>query len=61
VERRDVIDKQLCAATKLAAELARVQIGGQKSGSVKGGKNNAKCQDLGFVGGWVDEKKNSNC
>jgi hypothetical protein len=59
VKRRDVIDKQLRAATKLATELARIQTAGQKSGSVKGGKDNAKCQDLCFVGGWVDEKKNS--
>ena len=55
VERRDVIDKQLHAANKLAGELARVKKGEQKSASVDGLKNKAKCQDLRFVGGWVNE------
>jgi hypothetical protein len=55
-ERQDVIDKQLRAANVLAGELARIKTGEQKSKSVKGLKSKAECQDLQFVGGWMDEK-----
>ncbi len=55
MERRDVVDRQLRAANKLAVELARTKTGEPKSGGVKGLKNQAKCQDLRFVGGWADE------
>lgn len=50
-----MIDKQIRAMDKLSGELARIEVGGQQSGSVEGLKNKSECQDLQFVGGWVDE------